>query len=124
MILLRRSKLLRLVLLLSLIIVNGQTDSTESSGEYLQKVMIELQELNVPSSVAMHNPLTMNLDYQNNEDNTYRKISNNDAQEQLLHQEKYQKLQKPIESSPIDHTDMDQSAANNIVQYYAVMSNR
>ncbi|XP_067215888.1 uncharacterized protein [Linepithema humile] len=105
--------------LISLIIVNVRSCDAETSGEYLQKVMIELQELNVPSnSLTMHDRLSMNLDYPHagyhaRPDNTYRKLSSDSAHQDI----KQQDTQKPTASVPADLTH---SAANNIAQYYAV----
>jgi len=108
--------------LISLIIVNARPCDAETSGEYLQKVMIELQELNVPSnSLTLHDRLSMNLDYPHTEyqghvrpDNTYRKLSSDiSAHQDINHQD----TQKPTTSVPVDLTH---SAVNNIMQYYAV----
>ena len=79
--------------------------------------MIELQELNVPSnSLTMHDRLSIqNLDYPQAgyQDHTYRKLSSDTAQQDI----KEQDTQKPTASAPADLTH---SAANNILQYYAV----
>lgn len=118
----RRFKLSQFVMLISLIVVNARSGDAESSGEYLQKVMIELQELNVPSNAATQDRMSTSLDYQHagyqddrSQDDTYRKLSINNAQQQP-----HQDVQKPIASLPAEYTDMAHSAANNIVQYYAV----
>jgi len=109
-------KLSRLAVIISLIIINTRSCGTESSGEYLQKVMIELQELNEPSNtLTMYDRLSsINHGYRQasyhdyGEDNRYRKVSNN----------AHQDIQKPIADVPVEH--VAQSTANNIVQYYAV----
>ncbi|XP_036143564.1 uncharacterized protein LOC105838934 [Monomorium pharaonis] len=114
--LLRRSKPLWLAALILLIIVNARSHNAESSGEYLQKVMIELQELNLPSNnLMMYDRLSsMNLGYRqagyhdHSHDNRYRKISTKNHHD----------IQKPSISA--EHEDMAQSTANNVVQYYAV----
>lgn len=110
------SKPSRLAAIISLIIVNARSCGAESSGEYLQKVMIELQELNVPSnSLTMYDRLSsMNLGYQQagyhnyGQDNRYRKVSTNSV---------HQDVQKPIAGVPVEQ---DMAHSNNIVQYYAV----
>lgn len=117
----RRSKpFSRLAALISLIIVNIRLCGAETSGEYLQKAMIELQELNVPSnSITMHDRLAANHyqyagykgDY--NQDNAHRKLSTNNVHQDVRHQE------KPAANNNA-FADQVQSAANNIVQYYAV----
>lgn len=105
--------------LMSLMIVNARLCGAETSGEYLQKAMIELQELNVPSnSITMHDRLSVNHyqyagykgDY--NQDTAHRKLSTYNAHQDVKHQE------KPIANSAL--AEQAQSAANNIVQYYAV----
>lgn len=109
------SKPSRLAAIISLIIVNARACGAESSGEYLQKVMIELQELNVPSnSLTMYDRLSsMNLGYRQagyrdyGQDNRYRKISINNV---------HQDVQKP--GVPAEH-----SSANNIAHVYAVCVN-
>jgi len=110
----RRSKPSRLATLMSLIIVNARLCSAESSGEYLQKAMIELQELNVPSnSLTMYDRSSMNPNYWQtgyHDHNKYRKVSTNS-----IHQD----VQKPIADVPVEQ-DIIHSAANNIAQYYAV----
>jgi len=111
----RKSKPSRLAMLMSLIIVNARLCSAESSGEYLQKAMIELQELNVPSnSLTMYDRLSsMNPNYWQtgyHDHNKYRKVSINS-----IHQD----VQKPIADVPVEQ-DIIHSAANNIAQYYAV----
>ncbi|KAL0128070.1 hypothetical protein PUN28_003360 [Cardiocondyla obscurior] len=104
---------------MSLIIVNARACGAETSGEYLQKAMIELQELNMPSnSLTMYDRLSsMNLGYRHAnyydhrlQDNRYRKISTNNVP---------QDVQKPM-GVPIEHMDTAHSSANNIAQYYAV----
>lgn len=108
----------RLAAIISLIIVNTQSCGAESSGEYLQKVMIELQELNEPTNtLTMYDRLSsMNHGHRQasyhdyGQDNRYRKVSKN----------AHQDIQKPIADVPVEHVDMAQSTANNIVQYYAV----
>ena len=109
----------RLAALISLIIVNTRLCGAETSGEYLQKAMLELQELNVPAnSITMHDRLAVNhyqyAGYQGDysQDNAHRKLSTNNAHQDIRHQE------KPIANSAL--ADQAQSAANNIVQYYAV----
>lgn len=112
----------RLVVLISLIIANARSCGAESSGEYLQKAMIELQELNVPSNLPMHDRLSMNLDYhagyQNDraQYNTYRKLSTTNN----AYQHSHPNIQKSTANPPVEHADVAQSASNNIVQYYAV----
>lgn len=116
--LVRRSKPSRLAALISLIIVNARLCDAESSGEYLQKVMIELQELNVPSNnLMMYDRLSsMNLGYRqasyhdHSHNNRYRKISTKNHQD----------LQKPIADMSAEHGDTAHSSANNIAEYYAV----
>lgn len=106
----------RLAAIISLIIVNARSCGAESSGEYLQKVMIELQELNVPSnSLTMYDRLSsMNVGYRQagyhnyGQDNRYRKVSTNSV---------HQDVQKPIAGVP---AEQDTAHSNNIVQYYAV----
>ncbi|XP_011876110.1 PREDICTED: uncharacterized protein LOC105566597 [Vollenhovia emeryi] len=111
------SKLSRLAAIISLVIVNARSCGAESSGEYLQKVMLELQELNVPSnSLTMYDRLSsMNLGYRqaayHGQDNRYRKVSTNNV---------HQDVQKPIAVVPVEHVDVAHSTANNIAQYYAV----
>lgn len=103
---------------LILIIVNVRSCNAETSGEYLQKVMIELQELNVPSnSLTMRDRLSTNLDhphagYHARPDNTYRKLSSDSVHQDIKHQD----IQKPTASVPVDLTH----SAANVVQYYAV----
>ncbi|XP_070160591.1 uncharacterized protein [Polyergus mexicanus] len=104
--------------LISLIIVT-RLCGAETSGEYLQKAMIELQELNVPSnSITMHDRLSMNhyqyAGYQDgySQDNAHRKLSTNNAHQDIKHQE------KPIANNAF--AEQAQSAANNIIQYYAI----
>ncbi|KAL6435057.1 hypothetical protein ACFW04_005272 [Cataglyphis niger] len=117
---LRRSKLSsRFAALISLIIVNTRLCGAETSGEYLQKAMIELQELNVPSnSITLHDRLSANhyqyAGYQDDysQDNEHRKLSTNNAHQNIRHQE------KPIVNNAF--AEQAQSAANNIVQYYAI----
>lgn len=101
----------RFVALISLIIVNTELCGAETSGEYLQKAMIELQELNVPSNrITMHDRLSVNhYQYAGYHDNAHRKL-NSKAQQAIGHQE------KPNSALP----DQAQSA-NNIIQYYAVL---
>lgn len=118
----RRDQPLRLVMLISLIIANARPCGAESSGEYLQKAMIELQELNMPSNMAMHDRLSMtnhdyHTDYQDDraQYNTYRKLSTNNAYQQL-----HPDTQKAAANLPVKQADMAQSASNNIVQFYAV----
>lgn len=100
---------------ISLIIINTRLCGAETSGEYLQKAMIELQELNVPSnSITMHDRLSANhyhSGYQNDysQNNVHRKLSTNNIGYQ----------EKPIANSAF--IEQAQSAANNIVQYYAVL---
>lgn len=109
------------VLIASLIIASARSCGAESSGEYLQKAMIELQELNVPSNVAMHDRLSMNLDYHagyqddHAQYNSYRKLGANDA-----HQQSHPNAQKSAANLPVAHVDTAQSASNDIIQYYAV----
>ncbi|KAL6260163.1 hypothetical protein P5V15_007697 [Pogonomyrmex californicus] len=113
------SKSLRLAALMSLIIVNARSCGAETSGEYLQKAMIELQELNVPSNslMTMNDRFSANLNYhtgyQNDyiQDNRYRKIGTNNV---------HQDVQKPVAAVPVEHVNMAHSAANNIAEYYAV----
>ncbi|XP_072765263.1 uncharacterized protein [Anoplolepis gracilipes] len=104
----------RLAALISLIIVNTRLCGAETSGEYLQKAMIELQELNVPSSrITMHDRLSANhYQYAGYQDNAHRKLSANNALQDIRHQE------KPIANNAL--AEQTQSAANNIIQYYAV----
>lgn len=113
----RRSKSSwRFAALISLIIINVRLCGAETSGEYLQKAMIELQELNVPSnSITMHDRLSANHyqytgyrdDYSQN--NVHRKLGTNNVHQNIKHQEK-----------PSAFAEQAQSATNNIVQYYAV----
>lgn len=116
-----RFKPSRLAVLISLIIINARSGCSESSGEYLQKVMIELQELNVPSTAPMHDRLSMNLDYQDDhsQDNAYRKVNTNSAHQQP-HKITHLDIQKPTASLPVEPADTVHSTSNNIVQYYAV----
>lgn len=115
------SKQFQLVALLLLIFVNTRSSEAETSGEYLQKVMIELQELNVPSSsAAMHDQLSTNLNYQHagyqndhSQNNARRKLGFNSA-----HQTTDQDVQKPIASVTV--AQKDKTPVTNIVQYYAV----
>ncbi|XP_014472733.1 PREDICTED: uncharacterized protein LOC106743421 [Dinoponera quadriceps] len=114
-----------LVVLISLIIINAGTCGAESSGEYLQKVMIELQELNVPSNVVTHDRLSMNpdfnhADYQDSRTqyNSYRKLSAHNNAHQELQPNAHQNVQKSAANLPAE--DMAQLASNNILQYYAV----
>jgi len=95
--------------------VNIRLSDAETSGEYLQKVMIELQELNVPSSSAMMQDRLSNPNYQDNhsQDNIYRKFDMNNAHQNI----KYEDMQKRITSA----SNGDKiHPATNIVQYYAV----
>lgn len=111
------SRAARLAVLISLIIVNARSCGAESSGEYLQKAMIELQELNLPSnSLTMYDRLSsMNLGYRQggyHDHNRYRKVSTNNVHQDIL--------QKQIAGVPVEHVDMAHSAANSIAQYYAI----
>ncbi|EZA59247.1 hypothetical protein DMN91_008158 [Ooceraea biroi] len=119
--LMQMSKPLQLAALISLIFVNARLSVAETSGEYLQKVMIELQELNVPSSAATRDRLSMNLNYQlanyqndHSQDNTYRKLGGffNSGQNT-----EHQDAQKQIASVPV--ADKTHPLAN-AVQYYAI----
>ncbi|XP_029175823.1 uncharacterized protein LOC114944194 [Nylanderia fulva] len=110
----------RLAALISLIIVNIRLCGAETSGEYLQKAMIELQELNVPSnSITMHDRLAANhyqyAGYKGNynQDKAHRKLSTSNAHQDIRQQEKPSANNNAL-------PDQAQSAANNIVQYYAV----
>ena len=102
-----RSRATWLAILISLII-NIRSCVAESSGEYLQKAMIELQELNVPSnSLTMYDRLSsMNLSYQQgyHDYNRHRKISINNV---------HQGVQKAIADVPVE-------PAGSIIQHYAV----
>ncbi|XP_011061709.1 PREDICTED: uncharacterized protein LOC105150384 [Acromyrmex echinatior] len=106
--LLRSSRATQFVVLISLIIINARSCVAESSGEYLQKAMIELQELNVPSnSLTMYDRLSsMNLGYQQgyHDYNRHRKISINNV---------HQGVQKTIADVPVE-------PAGSIIQHYAV----
>lgn len=70
-------KLIYLILIFFNSIRNIKTND-ESSGEYLQNVMLQLQEFNVPSSINNYNRLSSNNDYKNiiymNEDQQNHKI--------------------------------------------------
>lgn len=70
-------KLIYLILIFFNSIRNIKTND-ESSGEYLQNVMLQLQEFNVPSSINNYNRLSSNNDYRNiiymNEDQQNHKI--------------------------------------------------
>ncbi|KYQ51509.1 hypothetical protein ALC60_09382 [Trachymyrmex zeteki] len=105
----RRSRATRLTVLISLIIINTRLCVAESSGEYLQKAMIELQELNMPSnSLTMYDRLSsMNLGYQQgyHDHNKHRKVGINNV---------HQGVQKAIADVPVEST------GNIIRQYYAV----
>lgn len=103
-----------------------RSSDAESSGEYLQKVMIELQELNVPSSTSIQDRLSMNLDhqhagYQNDkgQSDAYRKPAVDNVHEQPQ-QNAHRGVQKPTPTLPVEYADTVHSASNNIVQYYAV----
>ncbi|XP_018358520.1 PREDICTED: uncharacterized protein LOC108758206 [Trachymyrmex cornetzi] len=105
----RRSRATRLAILISLIIINARSCVAESSGEYLQKAMIDLQELNVPSnSLTMYDRLSssMNLGYQQNyhDYNRHRKVSINNV---------HQGVEKAIADVPIE-------PGGSIIQHYAV----
>ncbi|EFN66972.1 hypothetical protein EAG_15329 [Camponotus floridanus] len=109
----------RFAALISLIIINTRLCGAETSGEYLQKAMIELQELNVPSnSITMHDRLSTNhyqyTGYQDDysQDNIHRKLSTNNVHQNIRPQE------KPIANNAF--AEQAQSATNNIMQYYAV----
>jgi hypothetical protein len=111
---------LQLVVLILLIFVNARLSDAETSGEYLQKVMIELQELNVPSSSATLQDRLSNRNYQHanyqadhSQDNIYPKFGISSAQQDT----KYEDIQKRIASVP--NGDKIHPATN-IVQYYAV----
>jgi len=100
--------------------VNARLSDAETSGEYLQKVMIELQELNVPSnSATLQNQLSnrnyQHADYQDDhsQNNIYSKFGISSAQQDT----KYEDIQKRIAS--VSHRDKIHPATN-IVQYYAV----
>ncbi|XP_024891171.1 uncharacterized protein LOC112467000 [Temnothorax curvispinosus] len=112
------SKPSRLAAIISLIIVNARSCGAESSGEYLQKVMIELQELNVASNgLTMHDRLSStNLGYRQagyhdlGQVNRYRKVSTDNVPQDVQ--------KSPIAGVPAAH--VAHSAANNIAEYYAV----
>lgn len=59
-----RMKLIYLVLVFLNPIRNVKMNG-ESSGEYLQKVMIQLQEFNVPPPINIYDRLSSNKDYKN-----------------------------------------------------------
>lgn len=70
-------KLIYLILIFFNSIRNIKTND-ESSGEYLQNVMLQLQEFNVPSSINNYDRLSSNNNYKNviymNEDRQNHKI--------------------------------------------------
>lgn len=70
-------KLIYLILIFFNFIRNIKTND-ESSGEYLQNVMLQLQEFNVPSSINNYDRLSSNNNYKNviymNEDRQNHKI--------------------------------------------------
>lgn len=70
-------KLIYLILIFFNFIKNIKTND-KSSGEYLQNVMLQLQEFNVPSSINNYDRLSSNNDYKNviymNEDQQNHKI--------------------------------------------------
>lgn len=62
----RRMNLICLALvMLKLVRARMQGTSGESSGEYLQKAMMELQEFNVPPPAHVYNRLSWNNGYEN-----------------------------------------------------------
>lgn len=116
----RRIKLICLALI-ALKAADARTPARgESSGEYLQKVMFQLQEFNVPSSVKVHDRLN---DYKSNEKQGYavQRINMNARQTVQRYRNHTFPRYNVLPSEKIDLRRVD---SESISQYYQVKEHR
>ncbi|KAG7207854.1 hypothetical protein KM043_009454 [Ampulex compressa] len=112
-----------LLIPMSMGLLNAGITSGESSGEYLQKAMIELQELNMPSNSDIINRMSASA---NNKDGIYvrkdganrmnHRISVIGQQDQKFQSDDFQSLDiTPTSKADVQHTD-----SPTVPQYYPV----
>lgn len=114
----------------ALVIMNpidaGAQAKRESSGEYLQKVMVQLQEFNVPSPVNVYDRMSSNNDRNSmvhkNRDKQGHAVQriNMNRREDL---EKYNNQSFPYYILPNGKVDLRRVDMESIPQYYQVKRN-
>ncbi|XP_043249388.1 uncharacterized protein LOC122395671 [Colletes gigas] len=105
-----------------LILLNPADAKTQTSGEYLEKVMIELQDFNVPPSVNIHDRQSSNNGYNNM---IYKDKSKQSYVVQRINMNSRQNIQKYKNQSfpyynvlPSDKIDLNRAGSENSLQYY------
>ncbi|XP_043504911.1 uncharacterized protein LOC122525933 [Polistes fuscatus] len=119
-------KLLCLIIISFLIDANGRIlTTTESSADYLQKVMLELKQFNSPTTPNTYVESTEYL--QSNKFQRYNQNQNYSIQNQISQTQQYDQIFRKdnFRNSKIssnEKMDLQHSGTNNIQQYYEVRS--
>ncbi|KAI4501388.1 hypothetical protein M0802_003265 [Mischocyttarus mexicanus] len=119
-------KLLCLIIISLLIDANGKILTTESSADYLQKVMLELKEFNSPTTTP--NTYDESTSYiKPNKFQRYNQNQNYSIQNQISQTQQYDQIFRKdnFRNSKIssnEKMDLQHSGSNNIQQYYEVRS--